>query len=248
MGKLLSLPFDMPYMLAYGTPRSSDFFASLEGEKECMPIVYVGQDVIGDEDLIRETGWRMRGLDSLATRTEGPEALVPRCLLLDISRPNPVDPSFHGSLASLHPEIPVICLAGDVDLAVLVRVMKAGIFDVLVKPVTKALLLDAIRRALQQSEAALKWGLEVRQIKDRYAALSPRERQVMALIVSGLLNKQVGYELGISEITVKAHRGSLMRKMQADSFASLVKMSASLDLEYMPRAVPVAAPQAGLAR
>jgi FixJ family two-component response regulator len=248
MGKFLSLPLDMPNMFAFGAPQPNELFASLQCEKECIPVIYAGAGVTGHENLVREAGWGVKGLASLEAVIEGPQPSVPCCLLLDISRPNPVDLSFHRRLVTSHPEVPVICIAGDVDLDVLVRVMKAGIFDLLVKPVTEDILREVISRALQQSEVVLKRHLEVRKLRDRYASLSQRERQVMALIVSGLLNKQVGYELGISEITVKAHRGSLMRKMQAVSFAGLVKMSASLDLEYIPRAVPVAAPQAGLAR
>jgi FixJ family two-component response regulator len=150
--------------------------------------------------------------------------------VFDISRHSPGELALHERLRALRPEMPIICTTKNVDLAVVVSIMKAGAFDVLGKPIVGNLLLDTIHRALQRSEVALKEEFETRRIRDRYESLSNRERQVMSLIVSGLLNKQVGGELGISEITVKAHRGRLMLKMQARSFASLVKMAAALNL------------------
>jgi FixJ family two-component response regulator len=192
------------------------------------PIVYVGDaDIVTRVRLIRETGWQPRLLESLEAVACSPETVSPSCVVLDISRPGAL--CYHKRIVALSPEISVVCTAGDVDLALVVSFVKAGAFDVLRKPTRDDLLLDAIRRALERSEAVVERGLEIRQLRDRYSTLSLRERQVMALIVSGLLNKQVGGELGISEITVKFHRGHLMRKMQARSFASLVRMAAALD-------------------
>lgn len=217
----------MPSTLANALSRSRD--RSLEGD--CIPTVYVGDDdVAASTDLIRTTGWQARMMDSLEALADGPRSSVPSCLVFDVSRCSPQDLALRECLAALGSEMPIICTAGNVDLAVVVSIMKAGAFDVLTKPLSADLLLDAIRRALQHSEVALKEEFEVRRIRERYESLSNRERQVMGLIVSGLLNKQVGGELGISEITVKAHRGRLMRKMQARTFASLVKMAAALKL------------------
>ena len=199
-------------------------------QEERTPVVYLGGGLAGVADLIRKAGWRASVLESPETLVDGPETSGPSCLLLDISRPNPEDISSHGPLfIARRPETPIICTAEDVDVALVVNLMKAGSFDVLEKPVTNDSLVGAIRRALQRSESILKDGSEARLIKDRHASLTQRERQVMALITAGLLNKQVGAELGISEITVKAHRGRLMRKMRARSFATLVKMAATLE-------------------
>jgi FixJ family two-component response regulator len=124
--------------------------------------------------------------------------------------------------------MPIIFITGHGDIPMTVRAMKAGAIEFLTKPFSDEALLNAIRQALQRSRLALNHEAEIRELRNRYALLTPRERQVMALVVSGLLNKQIGGELGISEITVKAHRGQVMQKMKADSLASLVKMAAKL--------------------
>jgi FixJ family two-component response regulator len=182
------------------------------------------------ETVIDGAGWSAKVFPSdgaLLTRAGEP---VPSCLVLDL-------PSLEaGSLLLQRPvplgwtDMPVICLTAQGDVAMTVRAMKAGAVDVLSKPVQAGALRDAIRDALDLSLAAQRRGSEARQLQDRYGSLSDRERQVMALVVSGLLNKQVGGELGISEVTVKAHRGRVMRKMQARSLASLVRMAGSLQL------------------
>jgi FixJ family two-component response regulator len=124
--------------------------------------------------------------------------------------------------------MPIIFITGHGDIPMTVHAMKAGAIEFLTKPFNDEALLTAIRQALQRSRLALSHEAEIRQLRNSYALLTPRERQVMALVVSGLLNKQIGGELGISEITVKAHRGQVMQKMKADSLASLVKMAAKL--------------------
>ena len=126
--------------------------------------------------------------------------------------------------------MPIIFITGHGDVPMTVQAMKAGAVEFLTKPFNDDVLLTAIRAALERSRVALSLEAEMRVLRDRYASLSQRERQVMALVVSGLLNKQVGGELGISEITVKAHRGKVMQKMKADSLADLVKMAARLRL------------------
>jgi FixJ family two-component response regulator len=125
-------------------------------------------------------------------------------------------------------DMPIIFITGHGDVPMTVQAMKAGAVEFLTKPFDDDVLLTAIRAALERSRAALSLEAEMRVLRDRYASLSQRERQVMALVVSGLLNKQVGGELGISEITVKAHRGKVMQKMKADSLADLVKMATRL--------------------
>jgi FixJ family two-component response regulator len=124
--------------------------------------------------------------------------------------------------------MPIIFITGHGDIPMTVRAMKAGAIEFLTKPFSDEALLKAIRLALQRSRLALDYEAEIQELRTCYALLTPRERQVMALVVSGLLNKQIGGELGISEITVKAHRGQVMQKMKADSLASLVKMAAKL--------------------
>ena len=152
-----------------------------------------------------------------------PKRLTPGCLLFDGCW-------LEQNLASRRPDVPIICLAGQSDVASVVRIMKAGAIDVLTKPICVEALLATVRHAFDLSAAAVQRGVEEHQLEARFASLSPRERQVMELVVHGLLNKQIGGELGITEITVKAHRGRMMRKMDAPSVASLVKMAARLPI------------------
>jgi FixJ family two-component response regulator len=130
--------------------------------------------------------------------------------------------------------MPIIFITGYGDVPMTVRAMKAGAVEFLTKPFRDDVLLDAIRGALERSRAALRLDAELRTLRSSYGSLTPREREVMALVVSGLLNKQVGSKLGISEITVKAHRGQVMRKMKADSLPDLVTMAARLGLRSAP--------------
>jgi FixJ family two-component response regulator len=127
-------------------------------------------------------------------------------------------------------DMPIIFITGHGDVPMTVQAMKAGAVEFLTKPFTDDVLLDAIDGAIERSRTALRQELDMRVLRSSYASLTPRERGVMALVVSGLLNKQVGGELGISEITVKAHRGQMMRKMKADSLPELVTMAARLGL------------------
>jgi len=131
--------------------------------------------------------------------------------------------------------MPIIFITGHGDVPMTVQAMKAGAVEFLTKPFGDDVLLSAIRHAIERSQTALGHEAEIRALRDCHASLTPRERDVMALVVSGLLNKQVGGELGISEITVKAHRGNVMRKMKADSLADLVRMDARLRLAPAPK-------------
>lgn len=196
-------------------------------KEDCTPIVYVGlTDVREYHGLLQKAGWHARPVD---TQAPGLSTVVPSCLILDGSEFSGEDRASCQTFGSFRPDVPVIFIVTDADVTAIVRLMKAGAFDVLRRPVADDCFVDTIRSALEHSEATLRQDLEVRQLSDRYASLSHRERQVMTLLVAGLLNKQVGGELGISEITVKAHRGSVMRKMNARSFAGLVRMAATME-------------------
>jgi len=198
------------------------------------PIVFVVDDDISVreslESLVRCEGWQPETFASAQEFLDRPRALVPGCLVLDISLPGLNGLELQERLAAGGSHMPIIFITGHRDVPMTVRAMKAGAVEFLTKPFSDDVLLSAIRAAIERSQVALDHDLEIRALTDRYASLSRRERQVMALVVSGLLNKQVGGELGISEITVKAHRGKVMQKMKADSFADLVKMDARLRL------------------
>jgi FixJ family two-component response regulator len=196
------------------------------------PVVYIdnGGSVREALDMVApDAGWRTEVFGSAGLLLARPAADAPSCLVLDFSQPGSLQ--FQQRLAAQRPDMPIICITDDIPMAV--QAMKAGAVDVLERPVDAELLAQAIEHALRRSEACLQQHSAARQLEDRYASLSLRERQVMDLVVSGLLNKQVGGELGISEITVKAHRGRVMRKMNARSLAALVKMAGQLKLPHM---------------
>lgn len=194
------------------------------------PIVFVVDDDISVREslelLIRCEGWHPEIFSSGQEFLTRPRARVPSCLVLDFSLPGLNGLDLQKRVAIERPAMPIIFITGHADVPTTVQAMKAGAVEFLTKPFGEDALLSAIRAALEQSRVALSREAEMRVLRNRYASLSCRERQVMALVVSGLLNKQIGGELGISEITVKAHRGKVMQKMQADSLADLVKMAA----------------------
>src|ERR1700683_5037127 len=198
------------------------------------PIVFVVDDDASVREsleiLIRCEGWQPEIFASAQEFLACPRAHVPSCLVLDVSLPGLNGLDLQKRVAIERTDMPIIFITGYGDVPMTVQAMKAGAVEFLTKPFSDDVLLTAIRAALERSRVALSLEAEMRVLQDRYASLSPRERQVMVLVVSGLLNKQVGGELGISEITVKTHRGKVMQKMKADSVADLVRMAARLRL------------------
>ena len=206
-----------------------------------VPIVFVVDDDVSVREslelLIRCQGWEPQTFASAPEFLAHPRTLVPSCLVLDISLPGLNGLDLQKQVAVERSEMPIIFITGYGDVPKTVQAMKAGAVEFLTKPFSDDVLLSAIRQAVERSETALSLAAQMRTLRDRYASLSGREREVMALVVAGLLNKQVGSDLGISEITVKAHRGRVMQKMEADSLADLVNMAARLGLARARKAV-----------
>jgi FixJ family two-component response regulator len=197
-----------------------------------MPIVFIVDDDISVREsvelLVRNENWKPETFASAQEFLNHPRTLVPSCLVLDLSMPGLNGLELQKQLTMQHIDMPIIFITGHGDVPKSVQAMKAGALEFLTKPLDNNALITAIRSALERSRLALAHDAEMRELRARYALLTSREQQVMALVVSGLLNKQVGGELGISEITVKAHRGQVMHKMKADSLATLVKLAAKL--------------------
>jgi FixJ family two-component response regulator len=198
------------------------------------PIIFVVDDDISVREslelLIASAGWQPEMFASAQQFLDRPRAFVPSCLVLDVSLPELNGLELQKRVADDRADMPIIFITGHGDVPMTVQAMKAGAVEFLTKPFNDEVLLNAIRQALERSRAALGIEAEMQSLRDRYASLTYRERQVMAMVVSGLLNKQVGGELGISEITVKAHRGKVMQKMKAASLPDLVRMAARLRL------------------
>lgn len=195
------------------------------------PVVFVvdGDAFVRDalQMLIRSAGWESRTAGSTQQFLAQPRATAPNCLLVELDLPGSSGLHLQRLVAD-RTDMPIIFMSSRADVQATVQAMKGGAFEFLTKPVVPEVLLDAIRGALEHSQAALRHLAQIHALQERYESLSRREREVMSLLVVGRLNKQVGGELGISEITVKAHRGKMMRKMRASSFAELVTMAASL--------------------
>lgn len=198
------------------------------------PIVFVVDDDISVREslelLIRSEGLAVETFTSAQEFLARPRDSVPSCLILDVSLPGLNGLDLQKRIAPDRHDMPIIFITGHGDIPMTVQAMKAGAIEFLTKPFGGEVLLNAIRNAIKRSKILLDRDAEIRELKARYARLTTREREVMALVVSGLPNKQVGGELGISEITVKAHRGSMMRKMKVESLAELVSIATRLRL------------------
>lgn len=208
--------------------KTADARPSMSQDK---PVVFVVDDDRSVreslESLIHSAGWCPKVFECALAFFSLPRPSVPNCLILDVNLPD-ISGLDLQSLVSVERITPIVFVTAFGDVAMTVKAMKAGAVEFLMKPFHTEVLLAAVEEALERSRTALEFDLEVRALQDRHESLSCREREVMALVVSGLLNKQVAFELGISEITVKAHRGRVMRKMEAKSLPDLVNMAARL--------------------
>jgi FixJ family two-component response regulator len=203
------------------------------------PVVFVVDDDVSVreslEALIRWAGWQPETFGSARDFLSRPRDETPSCLVLDVELPDLNGLDLQERVATDRTDMPIIFITGHGDIPMSVRAMKAGAAEFLTKPFERDVLLNAIRRAIERSRGALTQASELAILRKRYASLTPREREVLAWVVSGLLNKQVGAELGMTEATVKAHRGQVMQKMNADSLAGLVRMAAQLELPLPAR-------------
>lgn len=187
------------------------------------------------ESMVRQAGWNPKTYSTAREFLDRQKESVPSCLVLDVSLPGLSGLDLQKQIVDERSAMPIIFITGYGDVPMTVRAMKAGAMEFLTKPFSDEALLSAIEQALERSRVALDRDVEIRALQKAYLSLTPREQQVMSLVVSGMLNKQIGGELGISEVTVKAHRGRVMEKMTAASLADLVKMATRLRLGTSPR-------------
>jgi len=186
------------------------------------------------ESLIRSSGWRPHTFASANEFLATPQECCPSCLILDVTLPDLTGLELQRLISAERASMPIIFITGHRDVPMTVQAMKAGAVEFLTKPFSISVLMSAVQDALAQSRRRIAQDRQLEMLRHRYAKLSPREREVMNLVVRGKLNKQVGGDLGISEITVKAHRGQAMHKMQAQSLADLVRIADLLGLHRNP--------------
>lgn len=198
------------------------------------PVVFIVDDDISVreslEALLSFEGWRPEAFGSAEEFLAREPADGPSCLILDVSLPKLNGLDLQKLIAADRCDMPIIFITGHGDIPMSVQAMKAGAVEFLTKPIDDTALLTAIRHSIERSAAEIRQAVELKELRARWDTLTPREREVIELVASGLLNKQVGLKLGISEITVKAHRGKAMLKMNADSLADMVRMAARLGL------------------
>jgi FixJ family two-component response regulator len=203
------------------------------------PIVFIVDDDISVREslelLIQTAGWQTQMFASAEEFLARPRVSAPSCLVLDVNLPDLNGLDLQRRMAGDRIHMPIIFITGFGDIPMTVQAMKAGAIEFLTKPFGDEVILSAIGNAIQRSRAALGREAEMHDLRECYASLTPREQEVMALVVSGMLNKQVGNELDISEITVKAHRGKVMKKMNAESLAELVNMASRLRISRPKR-------------
>jgi FixJ family two-component response regulator len=197
------------------------------------PIVFVVDDDVSVREslelLIKFAGWQPETFCSAEEFLARPRSQTPSCLVLDVSLPD-LNGLELQKLIGDRSDMPIIFITGHGDVPMTVQAMKAGAVEFLMKPFDDEVLLSAIRNAIKRSAAVLDDQAELQTLRDNYESLTPREQEIMRLVVAGMLNKQIGMKLGISEITVKAHRGKAMQKMKAGSLADLVKLAVRLGL------------------
>jgi FixJ family two-component response regulator len=203
------------------------------------PVVFVVDDDVSVREslelLILSAGWQPETFASAEDFLERSRINGPSCLVLDVTLPKLNGLDLQKRIVD-RTDMPIIFITGYGDVPTTVRAMKAGAVEFLTKPLGDDVLQSAMEQAIERSRAALAREAELRTLRERHVSLTPREREIMGLVVSGLLNKLIAAELGISEITVKAHRGQVMRKMQVDSLAELVRAAAALDVPLMAHA------------
>jgi FixJ family two-component response regulator len=207
--------------------------SAIDGVNAAPIIFVVDADVEVRRSLeapLRNAGWRVEFFGAASEFLARPRAFAPGCVVLDVASPGGDGLDLLRRLAAERAGMPIVATAAKADVPMCVEAMKIGALDFFVKPLAEAALVGSISHSIERSRTTLREEAQLIALRERQASLSPRERDVMTLVVSGLLNKQIGGELGISEITVKAHRGNVMRKMQADSLACLVTLATRLGL------------------